>query len=332
MRCPHTKIGFIDKKGRFTRSRDASRDGKEILGPCGHCIVCCSNRAQEAGRIGTLAAKAAGLSNCCFITLTVGPEAYQSMWTTEQLKPEFQKFMKRLRFAVSKKFGQRFLFDSSLEYGETFWRVHAHIMIFGSSLDRDKWVVFKKSGKAGSQLYRSPLLDGLWSLGTVEVQDVTEKSAPYLARHFAREIRDPEAGLKHYCRLLDGHGFQQLTRERRFHSNRLGVSFLEQWYSDVFGGRGLRLDGRFVPVPKSIRDFEKRRTMQVEPVASTVSELRQRRILTHSRSAQEEEAQAKMLEPQFVEDNTPERVSTKVESLRLRLERRNVRVRSDVNE
>ena len=60
------------------------------------------------------------------------------------------------------------------EYGETYSRPHFHACLFG--LRPDDLYPWRKSA-AGFDLYRSPLLEELWSKGSVEVGDVTFESA-----------------------------------------------------------------------------------------------------------------------------------------------------------
>lgn len=151
-----------------------------LLLPCGHCYSCGIDYARMwASRI---MLEAEDHSHNCFITLT-----YDEFHCPERLsKRDLQLFIKRLRKAVQ----CPIRFFACGERGEKSNRPHYHAIIFGYDFP-DK-VELKRSG-SGLIIYRSPLLEKLWSikdkngrlvsLGISSIGSVTPESAQYVAKY-----------------------------------------------------------------------------------------------------------------------------------------------------
>lgn len=163
--------------------------------PCGQCIGCRLDRSRHwAVRVMHEASLHLVSS---FLTLTYSDDHLPKDWSLHYR--DFQLFMKRLRF----KFGP-LRFYMCGEYGEKFLRPHFHACVFG--LRFDDLDLLRTSG--GVRLYRSSVLDDLWSLGHCSVGDVTFESAAYTARYVcdklngqARDFVSPVSGLRHYERI-----------------------------------------------------------------------------------------------------------------------------------
>lgn len=123
-----------------------------------------------------------------FVTLT-----YETLPLDGSLqKPDFQKFMKRLR-----KTGAKVRYFMCGEYGEENLRPHYHAIIFGCDFP-DKEVSGKNA--QGNTLYSSAILDRLWGLGRCWIGDVTFESAAYVARYCLKKVTGPLSE-SHYARV-----------------------------------------------------------------------------------------------------------------------------------
>lgn len=129
----------------------------------------------------------------CFVTLTYSDEHLPSDGSL-RLR-DFQLFCKRLR----KRLGP-FRFFHCGEYGERLERPHYHACLFG--IDFADKVYLKGDGQF--RLYRSDVLDSLWSLGYCCIGSVTFESAAYVARYVTKKVTG-DAAVEHYMRSsVDG--------------------------------------------------------------------------------------------------------------------------------
>lgn len=139
--------------------------------PCGHCLGCRTDQSKEwANR---LLMESMYHENAYFITLTYCDEylryngegvdldsgeliSLPTLW-----KPDFQKFMKRLRRCA----GEEIRFYAAGEYGEKGNppRPHYHAIIFGTNDNFWKLVPCGRS-ETGQQYYSSEVLERLWSV------------------------------------------------------------------------------------------------------------------------------------------------------------------------
>lgn len=142
--------------------------------------------------------------------------------------PDFQKFMKRLRFKVG---AVRFYMCG--EYGELSRRPHFHACLFGVDFpDKVLWSV----SRSGNHLYRSPVLESLWPFGFSSVAELTFDSAAYVARYVLKKVTG-DLAVDHYsfCDPDTGEVFN-LTPEFAHMSLKPGIG--SQWFdkfsSDVY--------------------------------------------------------------------------------------------------
>lgn len=163
-----------------------NHEGDLVL-PCGRCTECISKRAIEWA---TRAKHELSLhAENSFITLTYNDENLPSI---HDIKPEFQKFIKRLRFNTK----QNIRYMVSHEYGSQTFRPHHHAIIFGWNPNLQK--LHKYSPKSGEPLFRSPELETLWTHGFSSIGSANERSAYYIASYSLKgkkhTLTDPKTG------------------------------------------------------------------------------------------------------------------------------------------
>lgn len=146
---------------------------------------------------------------------------------------DFQKFMKRLRqFFRRKKKIQNIRFYMGGEYGELNRRPHFHALIFGADfLDKYPW----RKNANGDQLYRSPELETLWTLGDSTLGAVTFESAAYVARYVMKKITGDLAE-PHYTHIDENGEIHHLKPEYNTMSRRpaIGKNWLNKYFNDVY--------------------------------------------------------------------------------------------------
>lgn len=156
--------------------------------PCGTCVACLLERSRQWA-VRAVQESSLHLENC-FVTLTYDDAhlPYASSLYGEDLT----RFLKRLR----KRYAPRSIrFLSAGEYGSRYGRPHYHLLLFGFDFP-DKVLLGERGG---SQVFRSPSLESLWSAGRSEIGSVSFESAAYVARYLTDKVdvrelagRDPE--------------------------------------------------------------------------------------------------------------------------------------------
>lgn len=165
----------IEDKKTYTRlvfGRPSPNPEGDLLLPCGRCDECIQSRASSWAT--RCQHEMALHADNCFITLTYNQETVPSI---HDIKPEFQKFIKRLR----KKIKKPIRYIVSHEYGSTTFRPHHHAIIFGWT--PSNWVFLKNSPTSGCPLFTSGELTQLWGLGHTSVGVANSKTAYYIAKY-----------------------------------------------------------------------------------------------------------------------------------------------------
>lgn len=171
-----------------------------------------------------------------FITLTFNEEHLSENGSL--VKSHFQRFIKRLREAVSGSQPSAIRYFHCGEYGERLGRPHHHACIFGFGFpDRTLWQV-----RNNTKLYRSEFLESLWPLGFSSVGDVTFESAAYVARYIMKKITG-KAAPAHYGTKLP----EYVTMSRR---PGIGRGWIDQYSSDVYPLDKVITRGTECKVPK----------------------------------------------------------------------------------
>lgn len=135
------------------------------------------------------------------------------------------------------------------EYGERTFRPHFHALLFGADFyDRQVW---RNSG-SGFPLYRSKLLEGLWTQGNSEIGEVTFESAAYVARYVVKKVTG-EAAKRHYQRVDPDTGeivevLPEFTRMSL--KPGIGRKWIEKFYTDVYPEDGVLVNGMKCKPPR----------------------------------------------------------------------------------
>lgn len=159
-----------------------NRHSVDAIGlPCGHCVGCSNElKRQKAMR---MVHEAKLWPENSFLTLTYNDEHLPVNGT---LVPEdLRDFFKRLRRRIEP---IKVRYAACGEYGELFGRPHYHVALYNFSFagDRYRWAAF--DGKY--PVYRSPLLEKLWTLGDSSLGDLTPESAAYIAGYVHKKMGD----------------------------------------------------------------------------------------------------------------------------------------------
>ncbi len=177
--------GFRSPSGAFVFARIKSI-GLAMTVPCGRCVGCKLERSRQwAVRCMHEASLHADTS---FITLTYDDEHVPRFGSL--LMDDWQKFFKRLRRRVGK-----VRFFGCGEYGEQFGRPHYHACLFG--LDFPDKVLWTTRGV--HDVFRSDLLESVWTYGQSEIGSLTFESAAYVARYCVKKITGKMAEAHYQC-------------------------------------------------------------------------------------------------------------------------------------
>lgn len=188
MPCFYPLIAYLSAdltasgKRQVVFSPTASFTGLPMKLPCGQCVGCRLERSRQ------WAVRCLHENKChdrsVFLTLTYDDDHLPDGGTL--IKRDLQLFMKRLR----KSRFEKVRFYACGEYGETTFRPHYHVLLFGTDFPDKR---FYKDSPAGEPLYRSCELDSLWSCGVHSIGAVTFESAAYCARYVMKKITGPMA-------------------------------------------------------------------------------------------------------------------------------------------
>lgn len=178
--------------------------------PCGKCIGCRLHYSAQWAQRCML--EAGRHEKNCFITLTYDnkhiPECnpicddnglvIASSPYHPLKKSDFQEFMKRFRQRLVDDYKRehkdwkkeelpRIRFFACGEYGseENTKRPHYHAIIFGYNFDSDRYI-FRKNFR-GDTLYRSDLLESLWTYGISTVAECSFDTCAYVARYILKK-------------------------------------------------------------------------------------------------------------------------------------------------
>lgn len=230
MRCtsPRT-VGFLkDGKTISWSPKNYSKEYSTFQLPCGKCLEC---RLEYARQWAIRCVHEAQMhEENCFITLT---------YDNENLKPkldyeDFQKFMKRLRFAnANKKIG---CFVTG-EYGEKNKRPHWHAILFNWQPQDAKIL---RTTDRGDKVFTSEHLTTLWGKGLCEFGSVSIHSAGYCARYSTKKLTHGKDG---------EHDFEPISKKSSKYA--IGKKWLEQYWTDVFNvGKIILKDGSSCTIPR----------------------------------------------------------------------------------
>ncbi|WNK14863.1 MAG: replication initiator protein [Microvirus sp.] len=251
--------------------------------PCGQCIGCRLDRSVDW--VIRIMHERALHEYAWFVTLTYSDEFVPYGGTLHYR--HFQLFMKRLRARCGP---TRFFMCG--EYGDTTFRPHYHAALFGPDFpDKYKW----RKSAAGFQLFRSPLLESLWDLGSSEIGNLSFESAAYVARYCMKKITGDGADA-HYEQLVPDTG-EVVRRDSEFAKMSLrpgiGALWFDKFFREVLVHDGVYLGAVKLPVPRYYVDrlpeedrvdlLYKRYLRSTGSVDGSYDRLRVREIVTRAR-------------------------------------------------
>lgn len=183
--------------GRLTQSvlNDYSDSETEVVPvPCGRCVGCRLDRAQAWSDRMLLEFNISRddypAKTALFLTLTYEDSKRSMVFCSDNVYRgnlvvrDYQLFLKRLRKSLSHKI--RYFVAG--EYGSTTFRPHYHMIIFGLSLsDFPDSLIYSQDSDGSNVLYFSPLLDKLWSKGSVKFSPASYGTFCYVAQYVIKK-------------------------------------------------------------------------------------------------------------------------------------------------
>jgi hypothetical protein len=247
----------VNKSGKrsLTWNRSKSNDESVIIS-CGNCIGCRLERSRQWAIRITREAELHPVN--CFITLSYNNEHLPKNGSLD--KTIFPKFMKRLRRKYD---GRTIRYFHCGEYGESTFRPHYHACLF--NFDFPDKVYHKKTVK-GSHLYRSKILDQLWtdpktgkSLGYAWIGELNFDSAAYVARYIVKKQSDKLSKETLKYSIIDKSTgeylgekekeFITMSRGRRPDGG-IGFRWYEKWKDKIYEIDTMSMKGKPTKPPK----------------------------------------------------------------------------------
>jgi len=263
MPCYKPLLGYRAANGGITFNRKSSH-GAFLDVPCGQCIGCRLERAKE------WALRCHHESQMhkanVFITLTYDDNHLPENGTL--VRSHFQKFIRALR----QKTGEKIRYYMCGEYGEETKRPHYHAILFGYEFPD----AYLANIRRGNRVYRSSLLESLWTFGSSEIGSVTFQSAGYVARYILKK-QNGEFATSEYAITDQSTG--EITGQKIAPYTRMSLrpGIGKKWYDknkgDLFPHDYAVLpDGRQTTVPRYYRDLLEKESPKL------AEKLRQNRI------------------------------------------------------
>lgn len=197
MPCFHPKYAVQSSPGAVL-DFSGTRSGKSLAVPCGQCIGCRIDYAQQwASRC---VMEMMYHSDNFFVTLTYDdehvpfsfspdPSSGEAIATQSCRMRDCQLFLKRLRRS-----GSEFRYFGCMDYGSSTFRPHYHFIFFGLALP-DLSPYLGPGGSPSYKYYVSPYLQSVWSAGNVIVGEANRSTALYTARYICSKRKGLESQL-----------------------------------------------------------------------------------------------------------------------------------------
>lgn len=147
---------------------------------------------------------------------------------------DLQRFFKRLRKRLEPR---RVRFFACGEYGEENQRPHYHACVFGHGFD-DRFAQVR----AVPPLYRSTLLESVWTQGHSSVGELSYESAAYVARYVMKKLTGKRAE--------DEYGSRRAPFVCMSLKPGVGSTWFDKFGGDVFPADEIVHDGRHHRVPR----------------------------------------------------------------------------------
>lgn len=201
------------------------REDSFLTVPCGQCIGCRMNRAENWAT--RMMHEASLHEHNSFITLTYSDV---NLPPDGSLAPDHVTlFLKRLRKKLA---GKKILYYYCGEYGENFSRPHYHLALFGYDFSSDR--VPHRQTPTG-EVYRSPSLEKLWPYGFSEIGNLEYDSARYIAGYIQKKVNGKQA-TNHYQTVNTEGEIFPLHPEFARMSRRpaIGLNWIKRYSSDIY--------------------------------------------------------------------------------------------------
>ncbi len=219
---------------------------------CGRCIGCKLEYSRQWALRALSEKHFHEEEECHFVTLTYDEKHLPKNLTL--VKSHFQNFMKRLRYHYPQ---NQILYMQSGEYGEENQRPHYHAIIYGLEIPD---LEYYKDNYRGDSLYKSKIIDKIWSKGSVIVGSVTFDSCAYVARYVTKKITgkklqkiDKLTGLKPY-ELIDKSTGEIITREHEYMNTSrnpaIAKNYYEKYQNEIFTTDSIIVNGTVMQPPK----------------------------------------------------------------------------------
>lgn len=195
MKCLRPYVKTISK------GREFSDPDKVLHLPCGKCISCRVNRAEEWTT--RLTNENLYSESSYFVTLTYDDEhlPFDENGNPCVSKDDIQKFLKRIRKNFPKS-NIRYWITS--EYGPETLRPHYHGIFFNlpddvlfSSCNSSK--IRTKHDAKGNTIYIGNRFTQIWSKGATEMTNVTRSDVSYCSKYFVNKLSVPEFLVPCFC-------------------------------------------------------------------------------------------------------------------------------------
>lgn len=227
---------------------------RELVIPCGKCLLCRKRRAEEIAIRALFEIKGYDpLQEHAFVTLTVDDEHMEEVFPGARLQHRpFQLFMKRMR---KRGIDVRYLMCG--EYGEKTHRPHYHAILFG-------WFPLDSYFDTSGCFHGSKLLEELWPFGHVVVDRVNSNRVFYVAgytlkvgvdddrwRPYVRWSRRPGLGSKY----IDDYAWNVIVKKdvEWYQHNKF-----DTWYYRTFVGRKeVRFGSRYLDGRLALKDQDR---------------------------------------------------------------------------
>ena len=235
--------------------------------PCGRCIGCRLEKSKEWA-IRCVHESQMHEDNV-FITLTYATQHLPKNSSLD--KTHFQKFIRALR----QKTKQKIRYYMAGEYGneDETHRPHFHAILFGYKFPD----AYLSNIRDNNRVYRSPLLESIWTFGTSEIGSVTFKSAAYVARYILKKQNSAQATQDRYC-IYDKQTGEVTLRQFEYTHMSMKPGIGETWYrkfkNDIFpddfvitpDGRQMQTPGyyRILLQREDPKLYEQLRTLRIE--------------------------------------------------------------------
>lgn len=216
---------------------DEMKNGHVMLIPCGQCLGCRLDKANEWAIRCVHEAKLH--THNCFITLTYNDDCLPADGSLH--KEHLQLFVKRLRRHLQYNYENlKIRFLACGEYGSINMRPHYHLLVYGYFPDDVRKLSVLTNGY---NLFRSPTLEKLWPYGYNTVGAVTFESARYVAKYSLKK----QTGKNKYV-------YDELGIKPEFITCSLkpgiGADFFERYKQDIFTRGCIVINGCTYKIPK----------------------------------------------------------------------------------